>query len=160
MLVFCLMGGRKNQQKKEYTRDYRSPVSSSDSVSRIMSANRHKDTKPEILLRKALWSVGLHGYRLHPKGVPGRPDIVFVKHQLAVFVHGCFWHRCPNCKLPLPKTNSVFWKKKFYANQLRDNRKTTQLESLGWKVVTVWECEVNNKLQTKLNDIRIKLSNE
>lgn len=80
-----------------YSRDKRSPVPKNDTVSRVMSANRAKNSKPEVRLRKALWHAGLKGYRLHHKRIPGRPDISFVGKKLAIFVHGCFWHRCPKC---------------------------------------------------------------
>jgi len=86
-----------------YIRDKRSPRPRSEAVSRVMSANRAKDTRPEVALRKALRRAGGRGYRLHYKRVPGRPDIAFVSKRVAVFVNGCYWHRCPKCDLPLPK---------------------------------------------------------
>ena len=81
-----------------------------------MSANRAKDTKPELLLRQALWQSGHRGYRLHHKKIPGRPDITFVGKKVAIFVHGCFWHRCPKCAYTLPKNNTAFWQAKFDRN--------------------------------------------
>ena len=105
-----------------YIRDKRSPRPRSEAVSRVMSANRAKDTRPEVALRKALRRAGGRGYRLHYKRVPGRPDIAFVSKRVAVFVNGCYWHRCPKCDLPLPKTNTAFWKAKFDANSARDSR--------------------------------------
>jgi DNA mismatch endonuclease (patch repair protein) len=77
-----------------YVRDKRSPVPKNEAVSRVMSANRAKNTKPELLLRKALWQAGARGYRLHYKRVPGRPDISFVSKKVAIFVNGCYWRRC------------------------------------------------------------------
>ena len=100
-----------------YIRDKRSPLPKSEAVSRVMSANRAKNTKPEIILRKALWSADLRGYRLHPKNIPGRPDIAFTSKKLAIFVMGCFWHRCPKCGYPLPKNNQQFWKENSTAKQ-------------------------------------------
>jgi len=93
----------------------------------IMSRIKGKDTKPEIVLRKALFASGLRGYRIHRKDLPGRPDIAYFGRRIAIFVHGCFWHRCPHCQLVLPKTNTAFWQSKFEANQARDKKKAQQL---------------------------------
>jgi len=111
-----------------------------------MSGNRGKDTAPEIKLRKALWAIDLKGYRLHRKGLPGRPDIAYGRQKIAIFLNGCFWHRCPNCDLSLPKTNTTFWKKKFEMNMMRDKRKVDELKQSGWVVLVIWECEVNRSL--------------
>jgi len=132
--------------KKEYVRDKRSPKPKNENVSRVMSANKAKNTKPEILLRQALWDNGLKGYRVNYKNVPGRPDIAFVSKKVAIFVNGCFWHRCPNCNLPMPKNNTEFWLKKFNANIERDKRKITDLENIGWKVITIWECQIKKDI--------------
>lgn len=80
-----------------YLRDKRSPRPKSETVSRVMSANRAKDTRPEIVLRRMLWQAGARGYRLHHKRLPGRPDIAFVSKRVAIFVNGCYWHHCPKC---------------------------------------------------------------
>ncbi len=128
--------------RKSYLRDGRAPIPLNEVTSRVMSANKAKDTKPEILLRKALWKKGVRGYRLHWKAVPGRPDLVFSKYQTAVFVHGCFWHRCPHCYLPMPKSNVAFWTAKFEKNTERDQRKQQAILQLGWKVIVIWECEI------------------
>lgn len=109
-----------------------------------MQANRAKDTEPELALRARLRSLGLVGYRLNWRGAAGRPDIAFVSRRIAVFVHGCFWHRCPTCRLPLPKSNREFWKAKFRANQGRDRRKRNSLEAEGWTVVEVFECWIRD----------------
>lgn len=111
-----------------------------------MSANKGKNTRPEIALRQALWAAGLKGYRLHKQTLPGKPDIVFSRRKLVIFVHGCFWHRCPKCKYTLPKTNTEYWKKKFGRNVARDKKTVADLESRGWKVITVWECDLVNEL--------------
>ena len=129
-------------EKVKYLRDKRSPTPKNENVSRVMSANRAKNTKPEIIFRKKLWEAGLRGYRLNYKKIPGRPDIVFVSKKLAIFVHGCFWHRCPHCDYSLPKNNTDFWKKKFNNNIERDKRKIRDLRKLGWKVFIIWECEL------------------
>jgi DNA mismatch endonuclease (patch repair protein) len=113
-----------------------------------MSANKGKNTSPEIALRKALREIGLMGYRLNWKKAPGRPDIAFPGKKIAIFVHGCFWHRCPYCNYELPKSNVSFWKTKFSKNVNRDTTKVAQLEELGWRVLTVWECQIKNNITT------------
>ena len=138
-----------------YIRDKRSPEPSSKTISKVMSANKAKDTKPELKLRKALWNEGLKGYRLNWKYVPGRPDIAFVGRKIAIFVHGCYWHRCPECDLPLPKSNTKFWKEKFKRNQQRDKMKIAELIRLGWRDPLVfWECDINKNLDHIVNDIK------
>lgn len=132
----------------------RSPKASSKNVSKVMKANKAKDTKPEILLRKALWSAGVKGYRLNWKKVPGRPDIAFPGKRIAIFVNGCFWHRCQICDLPLPKTNVEFWSDKFKLNVERDALKTQRLEELGWTVFTVWECQITNDLENQVAKLK------
>ena len=107
---------------KSYSRDKRSPTPSSESTSKVMSANKAKDTKPEIKLRKILWKEGIRGYRLNWKKAPGRPDIAFPGRKIAIFINGCYWHRCPKCDLPLPKSNVQFWKDKFDNNIARDKK--------------------------------------
>ena len=107
-----------------------------------MQGNKGRDTGPELLLRKALWAGGVRGYRLHRRVEGVRPDLVFGKAKVAVFVHGCFWHRCPYCKPRLPKRNRDFWKAKFKANRARDLRKRSTLVAAGWDVVELWECRV------------------
>jgi DNA mismatch endonuclease, patch repair protein len=141
-----------------YVRDKRSPTPKSEAVSRVMSRNRAKDTGPEVALRKALWKAGLRGYRLHYKRIPGRPDISFVSKKLAIFVHGCFWHRCPTCSYSLPKNNTEFWRAKFARNTERDARKVTDLENLGWQVITVGECELKADLSSVVRKIQAAIS--
>lgn len=126
----------------EYIRDGRSPIPKDITTSRVMRANKGKHTSPEIKLRAGLRAIGLSDYRLHSKNLPGRPDVVFPKQKLAVFVNGCFWHRCPYCKLDVPKTHSKFWGDKFKNNIARDKRNVRALKKLGWKVSTVWECRL------------------
>lgn len=140
--------------KKEYSRDKRSPKPKNENVSRSMSGNKAKDTKPELILRKALWAKGLRGYRIHNKNLPGRPDIVFSKKKLAIFVHGCFWHRCPHCDLPLLKNNTEFWKNKFEKNMERDAKKRKLLKKEGWRVKVIWECGINSDLGGCVKNIK------
>ena len=112
--------------------------------SRMMSGIRNKDTGIEISVRKALFAKGFR-YRLNPKDLPGKPDIVFPRYQAIVFVHGCFWHG-HDCELfRLPGTNRNFWQKKIQDNQIRDIRNTAGLKKLGWRIGIVWECALRNK---------------
>lgn len=109
-----------------------------------MSRITSKDTKPEIRVRSFLHRSG-YRFRLHVKVLPGRPDIVLPKYKTVIFVHGCFWHRHPGCKYAYtPKSRIDFWENKFAANVKRDRSKRQLLESLGWKVLTVWECETSD----------------
>ncbi len=107
-----------------------------------MSRIRSRDTQPEIRLRSLLHLAGFR-FRLHKKGLPGRPDIVMTKHRTVIFVHGCFWHRHSACKnATTPSTRREFWENKFTANVSRDARNRTELEAAGWRVLIVWECEL------------------
>ena len=90
------------------------------------------------------------GYRLCWKKAPGSPDIAFPSRRLAIFVHGCYWHRCPYCQPDVPKQHSLFWAQKFAANQERDLRKNKQLGDQGWRVVTIWECQVKQGLTQQI----------
>lgn len=109
--------------------------------SEVMSKIRGKDTKPEMILRKALYAKGFR-YRLYGK-LPGKPDIVLRKYKTVIFVNGCFWHGHEGCKYATrPKSNTEFWQSKIQANQRRDALHTLQLEANGWNVLTVWECEI------------------
>jgi len=110
--------------------------------SEIMSKIRAKNTKPEILVRKFLYSKGFR-YRLNVANLPGRPDIVINKYQIAIFIHGCFWHGHKNCKLfKYPKTNSEFWKAKIKSNRIRDLKNYNKLEHKNWNVIVIWGCEL------------------
>lgn len=119
----------------------RAPEASSEAATKVMKANKRSDTKPEMLVRRRLWAAGLRGYRLQWK-VPGRPDIAWPGKKVAIFVNGCFWHRCPRCNLPMPKSNVEYWVVKFQTNVERDRRKIQELEAAGWKVHVVWECQL------------------
>lgn len=110
--------------------------------SRMMAGIKGKNTKPELVLRRALHARGFR-YRLHSKNVPGRPDLVFPKHHAIVFVHGCFWHRHEGCRYTTtPSTRPEFWQAKFDANVIRDAAIRGQLIETGWRVSTVWECSL------------------
>ena len=125
-----------------YTRDKRSPNSTSELRSRIMSAIKAKNTKPELLVRSLLSASGVRGYRLHQKNIPGRPDISLQRRKIAIFIHGCFWHRCPVCDKRYPKSNRDYWLPKLRANVERDTRKSKELKKAGWKVLIIWEHEL------------------
>lgn len=110
----------------------------------VMSKVRGKDTRPEMLVRSLLYRMGFR-FRLHRKGLPGRPDIILPKYRTVVFVHGCFWHRHPGCnRASAPQSNTGFWEAKLAGNVARDARNMEDLARLGWKVIVVWECEMKD----------------
>lgn len=112
-----------------------------------MSLVRHRDTKPELVVRRAVSALG-YRYRLQGRGLPGRPDLVFRKQKKVIFVHGCFWHRHPvqSCRLArLPKSRLDFWVPKLTANAKRDRRNLRLLAKAGWEVLVVWECQMKDK---------------
>lgn len=113
----------------------------------LMAKVSGKETKPEIIVRKFLFSNGLR-YRKNVKSLPGTPDVVLKKYKTIIFVHGCFWHGHESCRASkLPSTNVEFWVDKREKNLERDKNKILQLEDMGWKVLIVWECEI--KMKTK-----------
>ena len=111
-----------------------------------MLANVGRGTSPEIALRRALRAAGARGYRVNFRAEGVRPDIVFTRQRVAVFVHGCFWHRCLDCRYPLPRSHREFWLAKFRRNRQRDRQKRRILERAGWRVVELWEHEVKDDL--------------
>jgi DNA mismatch endonuclease, patch repair protein len=139
--------------KKTYIRDKRSPVPKNQAVSRVMSSNKAKNTKPELTLRQLLFHNGLRGYRLNYKKVPGSPDICFVSKKIAVFVNGCYWHRCPKCDYQLPKNNTEFWDNKFERNKERDKEKLQHLKDMGWATVVIWECDLKSNPEHVLKQL-------
>ncbi|WP_223818153.1 very short patch repair endonuclease [Mucilaginibacter rubeus] len=141
-------------EDKPYLRDGRAPLPTNAFTSKVMRGNKAKDTMPELLLRQALYAEGLRGYRLNLRSVPGRPDIAFRKKKIAIFVHGCFWHRCPLCGPKLPKSNVSFWSQKFERNQQRDREKTEQLVEMGWQVLTIWECQLKINMKDVVRTIK------
>lgn len=120
------------------------PPASSEAVHKSMQSNKRQNTKPELLVRKRLREAGLTGYRLQWK-VPGRPDVAWPGKRVALFVNGCFWHRCPHCNLSLPKSNVEYWHIKFERNVERDERNLAALRDMGWRVHVIWECQLKKK---------------
>ncbi len=120
--------------------DIVSPTRRSEMMRRI----RAKGTKPELIVRSTAHRLG-YRFRLHVKDLPGSPDLVFPGRKLALFVHGCFWHRHRGCACSYrPKSNIAFWRGKFKSNVARDKRVLRELEEMGWRVAIIWECETAN----------------
>ncbi len=116
-----------------------------------MSLIRGKNSNPEMKLRHLVHNMGFR-YRLHVESLPGTPDLVFPSKRAVIFLHGCFWHRHENCKLArLPKSRLEFWKQKLDANKDRDARDQKRLMALGWRVLVVWECEMNDTVRVGMS---------
>lgn len=145
-------GGRLGKRSNEYLK---APIHASrprelvvtDTVSKrrrseLMARIPQKDTSPELTVRRRLHALG-YRYTLHPRTLPGRPDLVFPSRMIAIFVHGCFWHAhsCEHGRRR-PGTNAAYWKSKGEENRRRDRRKSRQLRQLGWRAIVVWECQV------------------
>jgi len=128
------------------------PHPSSPAVTNVMKGNVAKNNRPEVLMRRLLREAGYGGYRLHWR-VAGKPDIAYPGRRVAIFVNGCYWHRCPRCQLPMPKANPEYWLAKFRRNQIRDSRNRRDLEMQGWTVATVWECDLSKEPQRVLEEI-------
>ncbi len=143
-----------NLMRDKYIRDGRAPIPEKEITSRIMSTIKNKNTKPEIILRKSLFVNKMKGYRLHWGKVPGKPDICYPGRKIAIFVNGCFWHRCPFCNPSIPKSHTDFWISKFKKNVERDNFKIQQLKDKGWKVLVMWECKINNNIQLYIDQVK------
>lgn len=128
-----------------WTKEKRSEV-----MSKILSSN----TKPELLVRKMLTSMGFR-YRLNVKSLPGKPDIVMRKYNAIIFVHGCFWHLHSGCRDgALPKTRKTYWHPKLLANKERDARNIRILKEQGWKVLRLWECEIEKYPEVVMEKLR------
>ncbi|ADE55740.1 very short patch repair endonuclease [Coraliomargarita akajimensis] len=126
-----------------------------------MSRIRSKDTKPELIVRSMLHRLGYRFTVNGPKNkkLPGKPDIVLPKYKTVIFVHGCFWHLCPNCSAArIPKTPTEWWKAKLEGNADRDARRQKELAELGWKDVVVWECEAKRQPETVSRQLRRSLA--
>lgn len=128
-------------------------------VRRSMQGNRGVETRLELSLRKALWAARIRGYRKNVRKLPGKPDLVFGRAKLAVFVHGCYWHQCPRCtRNRTPKTNALYWEAKFAANRERDERSVASLEAMGHRVLVLWECEIKGDLAGCVEKVCSELS--
>ena len=120
----------------------------------LMSRIRGKDTKPEMRVRRLVHGMG-YRYRLHAKGLPGRPDLVFRPRRKIIFVHGCFWHRHSGCSANrIPKTRADFWRAKLDRNVERDRRNDAALRADGWGVLVIWECETKSDHEQLAQRIR------
>lgn len=123
-----------------------------------MSRIRGKDTGPEKQLRSLLHRAGFR-FRLHDAGLPGKPDLVLPRYRTVIFVHGCYWHRHPGCsRATTPKSRTDFWLTKFQGTVERDQRKAEELRSRGWRVVTVWECDLEQNPDAVLRTVRQHLT--
>lgn len=112
--------------------------------SAVMRSVRRADTSPEMAVRRLVHAMGGR-YLVHDRRLPGTPDLVFPRRRIAIFVHGCFWHRHQGCRLTtMPKSNVAFWSEKFVANVRRDEKNQAELEARGWHVVIVWQCETSH----------------
>ena len=113
--------------------------------SAVMARIKGRDTQPEWVVRRLLWSLGVR-YRLHAKALPGRPDIVMAGRRLVIFVHGCFWHGHDCARgARVPKTNREYWVAKIGRNRARDAEARARLEAAGWRVETIWECQLSDR---------------
>lgn len=132
----------KRTGEKSY--DPLSPEQRSERMSRVHG----KDTKPELLIRRLVWSLG-YRYRLHSKKLPGRPDLVFPGQKKVIFIHGCFWHQHgPNCRqYRMPRSKLDFWLPKLEGNKKRDALNQALLREMGWDVLIIWECQLKDKQQ-------------
>lgn len=126
-----------------------------------MSCIKGKNTRPEEIVRKYLFSQGFR-YRKNDKRLPGTPDIVLPKYKTVIFVNGCFWHGHDGCRyFVIPKTNTEFWTKKIETNRNRDFRKINDIQILGWKVIVVWECQLKKeKADITLNNLKTTIKNQ
>lgn len=136
-------------------------IHSKETRSYNMSQVKARDTKPELIVRRFLFSNKLR-YRLYDKKLQGKPDIVLRKYKTIIFIHGCFWHGHENCKYSaLPKTRTEFWSDKIESNKNRDNKNIDQLRSDGWNVLIVYECELKKgKQEHTLNNILSNIQNQ
>lgn len=131
-----------------------------DKRSVVMAKIKSKNTKPEIDLRSALFSMG-YRFRIHSKKLPGKPDIVLPKYKTVIFVHGCFWHLHKDCREGrIPSSNTDYWREKLHKNANRDAMNIEKLQKDNWKVLVVWECQIENNLEQVLQIIISNLKSE
>lgn len=137
------MGSMENDSETKPSR-IPAPEASNEHVRKSMQGNKRANTKPELIMRERLRAAGLGGYRLQWKA-PGHPDIAWPGKRVALFVNGCFWHRCPHCHPSTPKSHVEYWAMKFDRNMQRDAENLAALLDAGWTVHTVWECQLKKK---------------
>lgn len=116
------------------------PPATSEAIKASMKGNKSLNTKPEIRLEKELQIAGINSFLRNSKVLPGSPDFIFPQKKLAIFLHGCYWHRCPYCKPHFPNVNLEYWEAKFRRNQARDKRVRAEIRAKGWEPLVVWEC--------------------
>ena len=132
-------------------------VHTPESRSYNMSMIKGKDTRPEILVRKYLFSKGFR-FRKNVKNLPGKPDIVLPKYKTCIFVNGCFWHKHDGCKFFVwPKNNADFWREKIESNVKRDSRNYDRLAEKGWKIIIIWECELKKDFKNRMSHLEDQL---
>ncbi|HKI47238.1 MAG TPA: very short patch repair endonuclease [Balneolales bacterium] len=133
-------------------------VHSKETRSKNMAAVRNKNTKPELMIRKDLHRLGFR-YRLHANNLPGKPDLVLPKYRAVIFINGCFWHQHDCHLFKWPSTRKEFWESKINGNKVRDIETAKQLRSMGWRVLTIWECSLKGKSRLPLDDLLSIVSN-
>ncbi|MFC1517480.1 very short patch repair endonuclease [Candidatus Margulisiibacteriota bacterium] len=127
-------------------------IVSSKKRSKMMSNIRSKNTKPELILRRSLFEKGFR-YKLHSSNIPGKPDMVFLKHKAVILVNGCFWHGHGCHIFKWPKTRKAFWKNKINGNKTRDRKNRNLLKKLGWRVLVVWECAIKSRKESDISRV-------
>ncbi len=133
-----------------------SDIVDKETRSRMMAGIKGKNTKPELVIRKAIFNRGFR-YRIHEKKLPGKPDIVLKKYKAVIFIHGCFWHK-HNCHLfKWPKSNPNFWKKKISTNKKNDLQNINKLIESGWRITIIWECSLKGKGKPDFEELITKL---
>jgi len=124
-----------------------------------MSRIRATETSVEVKVRKYLFKQGFR-YRKNVKELPGKPDIVLPKYRTAIFIHGCFWHRHDNCaRATTPKSNLNYWNNKFSRNIENDTKHKSLLEEMGWKVIVLWECDINKRFDNTMSGLIMEIKN-
>ncbi|MCX6359841.1 MAG: very short patch repair endonuclease [Armatimonadetes bacterium] len=152
------MSGVEDRPYRYPRRDRRETFIVAEGTRKSMRSNKSRDTSIEMLVRRAAWAAGMRGYRVHSRLVIGRPDMVFSRYKVAVFIHGCYWHGCQSCgRGRIPKTNVSYWTEKIAANQARDRYVAEQLSAQGYRIVVLWECEVLGDLPACVGRLRALL---
>ena len=126
----------------------------------MMASIRGRDTQPELIVRRHLHGLGFR-YRLAPRDLPGKPDLVLPKHGVVIFVHGCFWHGHRGCRFAtVPATRTEFWTAKIATNRARDHLKAAQLQHAGWRIAVAWECALKTEREVTLRQLATFIQSE